>query len=72
MLQIYNDLCIRSPWYVVENDLTGGWAIGLYDKPLSEYNFKTEAVVADMFSSREMAALIVDVMNRARGFFPPL
>lgn len=51
------------PWYVVVNDLVGGFAVSHIDKPLSEQNFQDGE--GDLFDSvtRELADYIVGLHN---------
>lgn len=50
-------------WYVIENDLIGGWSIGTEDRPVSQYNYPGDyRVVADVLS-KELGQHIVDVHN---------
>ncbi len=56
---------LTQKWYVVENDIVGGWAISPYDKPLSEHNTTSsepERYIADAMSKRT-AAHIVEIHN---------
>lgn len=53
---------IVTRWYCVQNDLTGGWAIGNQDKPLSEYDFRASAcgrdlIIADSMDERDARAI---------------
>lgn len=52
------------PWYVVVNDLVGGWAVSHIDKPLSEQDYRQGE--GDLFDSltKELAEYIVDLHNR--------
>lgn len=65
----YNARVMAHKWYVIVNDLIGGHAIGLLDKPMSEYNFPVDclAVVVADFMTRETASQVVSVMNAHRG-----
>lgn len=65
----YNERILTHKWYVIVNDLTGGHAIGLLDKPMSEYNFRVDclAVVVADFMTRDTASQVVSVMNAHRG-----
>lgn len=36
-----------SRWYVVLNDLIGGWSVGNRDKPQSQYDFRASMATGD-------------------------
>jgi hypothetical protein len=68
----YVTMVLKYPWFVVANDLAGGHAIGLVNKPLSQYNFNGEPdaqppylVVAD-FMPLETASFVVALANADR------
>jgi hypothetical protein len=58
------DRVLGEKWFVVVNDLVGGWSIANVDKPLSEMNFHSggEREVGD-FWSKEIAEHIVKMHN---------
>jgi hypothetical protein len=58
----------RGPWYVVQNDLIGGWSIGNRNKPQSEYLMDRESgsgdIIASDFMSLDFAVQIVGLLNK--------
>jgi hypothetical protein len=59
-VQDFFEYTIEQKWYVVVDDLVGGWAISTVDKPLSEVDFRDRSVVivADTLS-KEIAEYLV-------------
>lgn len=57
----------QVPWYVVVNDLVGGWAVSHVDKPLSEQDFRNGE--GDLFDclTKELADYIVGLHNTRIG-----
>ncbi len=61
----------HEPWYVIENDLVGGWSIGTVDKPLSLYDNgpgSTDGrVIADVTRFSDAAAIVTlrEVVGKA-------
>lgn len=53
-------------WYVVADDLVGGWAITMVDQPLSEIMGK-EPVLMDGIISFEVASYIVALHHHRLG-----
>jgi hypothetical protein len=56
---------IRKKWYVVVDDVVGGWAISSIEKPVSlmDYNkFERRWIVAD---GKEIANHIAELHNRS-------
>lgn len=51
------------PWYVIKNDLIGGWSIGTEDKPMSQYEYPGEHRVIGDIISKEMAEHIIEGHN---------
>lgn len=56
---------INREWFVVADDVIGGWAIATVDKPVSEIDTRdgTEFVLGD-FISKEITEHIVRQHNR--------
>ncbi len=52
----------HEPWYVIENDLVGGWSIGTVDKPLSLYDNSPGStdgrVIADVTRHSDAARIV--------------
>jgi hypothetical protein len=47
-----------SKWYLVVNDLIGGWSVGNRDKPQSEYDFRVgDRIIADFMEERDATAV---------------
>lgn len=67
MTNDHTETILTSKWFVVVDDVTGGWAIATVDKPLSEINFREPGVyvVADMISL-DMASYVVHLHERER------
>lgn len=63
-----DDEVLRHRWYVVVNDMIGGYAIATMDKPLSEIEgrFHEVVVVADMVG-RDVAHYIAHLHNTHLG-----
>jgi hypothetical protein len=54
-----------SVWYPVVNDLIGGWAISLWNKPMSQHNHNEgEGDIAD-FMMQDVAEYICNLHNKA-------
>lgn len=69
------DAISGEQWYVIVNDLIGGWSIGNRDKPLSQYDMRPETgreerVIAD-FVKREDAEEYVAIRNKIIKGRPP-
>lgn len=62
---------IDFKWYVVVNDLVGGWGISNVDKPYSQHNFKSGDVMLGEFISKPLAEYVVALHNEAR-FMPEM
>lgn len=54
---------LMQRWYVVVNDLIGGYAISNVDKPTSEHDPWTEYSIADMCMYKEELEHIVVLHN---------
>jgi hypothetical protein len=54
----------KVPWFVVQDDVIGGWAISNVDKPVSEIDTRdgSEFVITD-FISKALADYIVGLHN---------
>jgi hypothetical protein len=63
----HTEALLTSKWFVVLDDLIGGWAVATVDKPLSEINFREPGVyvVAEMIS-KDMADYIVFLHEQQR------
>jgi hypothetical protein len=59
------DRLLFEPWYVVEDDVVGGWAIAMVNKPLSEI-LGREPVIGEMLT-KELANYIVTLHNYRLG-----
>lgn len=47
-----------STWYLVINDLIGGYSIGNRDKPQSEYDFRAgDRIIADFMQEQDARAI---------------
>lgn len=67
MTNEHTETMLTSEWFVVQDDLIGGWAIATVDKPLSEIDFRERGVyvVAELIS-KEMAEYMVYLHETAR------
>ena len=54
---------LKLKWYVVVNDLIGGYAISHINKPLSEHNYKAGEGELGDFLTQEIAEHIVELHN---------
>jgi hypothetical protein len=61
----HTKLILDAEWYVVENDVIGGWAISTVNKPVSEIDPRSYGVyiVGEMLSL-DTANHIVELHNR--------
>jgi hypothetical protein len=76
-LQKYVQHIMRNKWHLIENDLIGGWAIGLRPEPVSCYKFDSADIYASNseppwilvgdFMTREAAEYIINLANKERG-----
>lgn len=58
---------VNQIWYVVVNDLIGGWSIGNVDKPLLQHDMLNgDRMIADVLS-KELAEHIVELHNNELG-----
>lgn len=59
----FTDKAFEVPWYVVVNDLVGGWAVSHIDKPLSLQRFQLGE--GDLFDAvtKELAEYVVGLHN---------
>lgn len=58
-------IILDAEWYVVQNDLIGGWAISTVDRPLSEIDFREHGVyVVGEVISLAIADHIAELHNR--------
>lgn len=48
---------LTSRWFLVLNDVTGGWSVGTKNAPLSTYEYH-DVLVADAYNVRVAAALV--------------
>lgn len=77
--RLYNAYIKDHMWFVVENDLIGGWAIGLWPVPVSAYTFKPRdmdtsnedavsppGILVAEFMTRETAEYVTRMVNDAR------
>lgn len=62
------DRLLYERWYVIPNDVVGGWSIATTNKPLSQI-MGLEPVVADDVLTQEIANYIVAVHNYRLGQF---
>lgn len=67
MTNQHTETMLQSEWFVVQDDLIGGWAITTVDKPLSEIDFREPGtyVVAEMIS-KDMADYVVYLHENQR------
>ena len=63
----HTETMLDSEWFVVVDDLIGGWAVATVDKPLSEIDFRDPGVyvVAEMIS-KDVADYIVYLHEQRR------
>lgn len=57
---------LNTKWYVVVDDLVGGWAITNVDRPMSDRSYcrpYTGRAIADGFWDRDHAQHVVDLHN---------
>lgn len=54
-------------WYVVLDDIVGGWAVSTIDKPLSEMDYRKNERHWIECAVKEHAQYIVDLHNREIG-----
>lgn len=58
---------LEQKWYVVLDDLVGGWAVANVDKPLSAHNYeKGERHWIECFT-KELAEYLVEFHNKNTG-----
>lgn len=63
----HTEAMLNAEWFVVLDDLIGGWAIATVDKPMSGINFRDRDVyvVAEMLS-KDMAEYMVYLHEKQR------
>lgn len=60
------DRALFERWYIVPNDVVGGWSIAMVDQPMSEIVGR-EPVLVDDVTSFEVAAYIVGLHHYRLG-----
>jgi hypothetical protein len=60
------DRLLYERWYVISNDVVGGWSIAAINKPVSEI-IGLEHIIADDVLTQEIASYIVAVHNYRLG-----